>query len=162
MMVLTATSQAVVCDRAGALYYAGRVQTTPDGASANLTGVLVQRGDETLTASQGTWDTRAHTWTFAPVDDEAFPAIAVARDAGTRGGSLTAVFNAANEVAAWAFLDGRLGFLNIAAVVAETLERATKAGMAFGSGDACGAALSVDAEVRLMARSIIAGLASAA
>ena len=48
----------------GALYYAGRVQSTPDGASANLTGVLVQRGDETLTAPQGTWDTRAHTWTL--------------------------------------------------------------------------------------------------
>lgn len=63
----------------------------------------------------------AHTWTFAPVDDEAFPAIAVARDAGTRGGSLTAVFNAANEVVAQAFLDGRTSFLAIVDTVARVV-----------------------------------------
>ncbi|MGX9293611.1 1-deoxy-D-xylulose-5-phosphate reductoisomerase [Tsukamurella paurometabola] len=65
--------------------------------------------------------TQAHTWTFAPVDDEAFPAIAVARDAGTRGGSLTAVFNAANEVVAQAFLDGRTSFLAIVDTVAQVV-----------------------------------------
>lgn len=65
--------------------------------------------------------TQAHTWTFAPVDDEAFPAIAVARDAGTRGGSLTAVFNAANEVVAQAFLDGRTSFLAIVDTVARVV-----------------------------------------
>ncbi|MCA0158187.1 1-deoxy-D-xylulose-5-phosphate reductoisomerase [Tsukamurella sp. M9C] len=65
--------------------------------------------------------TQPHTWTFAPVDDEAFPAIAVARDAGTRGGSLTAVFNAANEVVAQAFLDGRTSFLAIVDTVAQVV-----------------------------------------
>ncbi|AUN40149.1 1-deoxy-D-xylulose-5-phosphate reductoisomerase [Tsukamurella tyrosinosolvens] len=65
--------------------------------------------------------TQAHTWTFAPVDDDAFPAIAVARDAGTRGGSLTAVFNAANEVVAQAFLDGRTSFLAIVDTVARVV-----------------------------------------
>ena len=73
-----------------------------------------------------------------------------------------AFFNAANEVAALAFLDRKLGFLNIAAVVAETLERATKSGMTFGSGDACAAALSVDAQARRLAQSIITDLAKAA
>ncbi len=100
--------------------------------------------------------------TFEAPDLARFPALDLARQALKAGGAAPAVFNAANEVAAFAFLDRKLAFLNIAAVVAETLERATKAGMVFGSGDACGAALSVDAEVRLMARSIIAGLASAA
>ena len=100
--------------------------------------------------------------TFEAPDLARFPALDLARQALKAGGAAPAVFNAANEVAAFAFLDRTLAFLNIAAVVAETLERATKAGMVFGSGDACGAALSVDAEVRLMARSIIAGLASAA
>ena len=100
--------------------------------------------------------------TFETPDLTRFPALDLARQALRAGGAAPAVFNAANEVAAFAFLDRKLAFLNIAAVVAETLERATKAGMVFGSGDACGAALSVDAEVRLMARSIIAGLASAA
>lgn len=100
--------------------------------------------------------------TFEAPDLARFPALDLARQALKAGGAAPAVFNAANEVAAFAFLDRKLAFLNIAAVVAETLERATKAGMVFGSGDACGAALSVDAEVRLMAGSIIAGLANAA
>jgi 1-deoxy-D-xylulose-5-phosphate reductoisomerase len=100
--------------------------------------------------------------TFEAPDLDRFPALALARAALKAGGAMPAVFNAANEVAALAFLDRKLGFLNIAAVVAETLERATKSGMAFGSGDACGAALQVDVEARGMARSAIAGLADAA
>ncbi|GLK49557.1 1-deoxy-D-xylulose 5-phosphate reductoisomerase [Brevundimonas intermedia] len=100
--------------------------------------------------------------TFEAPDLARFPALDLARQALAAGGAAPAVFNAANEVAAFAFLDRKLGFLNIAAVVAETLERATKAGMVFGSGDACGAALSVDAEARLMAETIIAGLANVA
>lgn len=100
--------------------------------------------------------------TFEAPDLARFPALDLARQALKSGGAAPAVFNAANEVAAFAFLDRKLAFLNIAAVVAETLDRATKAGMVFGSGDACGAALMVDAEARQMARSIIAGLANAA
>jgi 1-deoxy-D-xylulose-5-phosphate reductoisomerase len=100
--------------------------------------------------------------TFEAPDMKRFPALDLAHQALKAGGAAPAVFNAANEVAAFAFLDRKLAFLNIAAVVAETLERATKAGMAFGPGDACGAALSVDAETRRMAGSVIAGLANAA
>ncbi len=100
--------------------------------------------------------------TFEAPDLARFPALDLARQALKTGGAAPAVFNAANEVAAFAFLDRKLAFLNIAAVVAETLDRAMKAGMVFGSGDACGAALSVDAEARLMASTIIAGLANAA
>lgn len=100
--------------------------------------------------------------TFEAPDTERFPALDLARQALKAGGAAPAMFNAANEVAAFAFLDRKLAFLNIAAVVAETLERATKAGMVFGSGDACGAALAVDAETRRMAGSVIAGLANAA
>ena len=64
---------------------------------------------------------QAHTWTFEPVDSETFPAISVARAAGEAGGLRTAVFNAANEEAAPAFLDGRIGFTAIVDVVAETV-----------------------------------------
>ena len=64
---------------------------------------------------------RSHTWTFEPVDEETFPAIAVARAAGAAGGLRTAVFNAANEEAAPAFLDGRIRFPEIVDVVAETV-----------------------------------------
>ena len=84
------------------------------------------------------------------------------REALMAGGSAPTVFNAANEVAAYAFLDRRLGFLNIAAVVAETLDRATRSGMDFTSEDACDAALAVDAEARRIAEAIVSGLAVAA
>ncbi len=100
--------------------------------------------------------------TFEAPDAHRFPALDLARQALTAGGAAPAVFNAANETAAFAFLDRKLAFLNIAAVVAETLECATKAETAFGSGDACNAALSVDAEARRMARAVIANLANAA
>ncbi len=49
--------------------------------------------------------------------------LALARTAGERGGTAPCAFNAANEVAVAAFLDGRIGFLDIAVVVEETLSR---------------------------------------
>ena len=66
------------------------------------------------------WST-ASTWTFEPVDNEVFPAIDLARAAGTRGGSLTAVFNAANEVAAEGFFAGAIGFPRIVGVIGDVL-----------------------------------------
>jgi len=63
-------------------------------------------------------------WTFEPVDDEVFPAVRLARAAGERGGCLTAVYNAANEEAAEAFLAGRIRFPAIVQTVAEVLHAA--------------------------------------
>ena len=100
--------------------------------------------------------------TFEAPDDERFPALGLARQALTAGGAAPIVFNAANEVAALAFLDRRLGFLNIAAVVADTLSRVTAQGVDSGSESACDAALAVDAQARRMAESIIRGIAAAA
>ena len=100
--------------------------------------------------------------TFEARDDERFPALKLARQALQAGGAAPIVFNAANEVAALAFLDRRLGFLNIAAVVADTLSRVTASGVDSGSDDACDAALAVDAQARRMADSIIRGIAAAA
>ena len=62
-------------------------------------------------------DRRAQTLTFEPLDDAAFPAVALAREAGRRGSSAPAVFNAANEEAVAAFLAGRLPFVRIVDVV---------------------------------------------
>ncbi len=59
---------------------------------------------------------------FEPVDDDAFPLLGLARRAGERGGIHPCVFNAANEVAVGAFLDGRLPFLGISDIVERTLE----------------------------------------
>jgi 1-deoxy-D-xylulose-5-phosphate reductoisomerase len=61
---------------------------------------------------------------FEPVDEEAFPLLGLARRAGEQGGSLPCAFNAANEVAVAAFLDGRLPFLGISEVVERTLDEA--------------------------------------
>ena len=61
--------------------------------------------------------------TFEPVDDETFACLALARAAALAGGTAPCTLNAANEVAVHAFLRGRLGFLDIAAVIEETLAR---------------------------------------
>ncbi|MBX5440601.1 MAG: 1-deoxy-D-xylulose-5-phosphate reductoisomerase [Solirubrobacteraceae bacterium] len=61
--------------------------------------------------------------TFEPVDVDAFPCLRLAREAAVAGGTAPCVLNAANEVAVHAFLDGRLPFLGIPAVIEETLAR---------------------------------------
>ena len=67
--------------------------------------------------------------TFEAPDDVRLPALAVARQALTRGEGAPAAANAANEIAVAGFLDRRIGFLDIAAAVIDTLERLD------GSGD---------------------------
>lgn len=60
---------------------------------------------------------------FEVPDEVRFPAIRLAREAIEQGGAAPAILNAANEVAVAAFLDGRVGFLDIAAIVEAVLER---------------------------------------
>jgi 1-deoxy-D-xylulose-5-phosphate reductoisomerase len=62
------------------------------------------------------------TLEFSAPDDDAFPMLGIARRAGEAGGSYPCAFNAANEVAVTAFLDGRLPFLGIADTVARVLD----------------------------------------
>ncbi|WP_066583236.1 1-deoxy-D-xylulose-5-phosphate reductoisomerase [Sphingomonas pruni] len=59
---------------------------------------------------------------FEAPDEQRFPALALARRALTAGGGRPAILNAANEVAVAAFLAGKIGFLEIAAIVADTLD----------------------------------------
>jgi 1-deoxy-D-xylulose-5-phosphate reductoisomerase len=66
----------------------------------------------------------ASTWEFEPLDAAVFPAVELAREAGSRGGCLTAVYNAANEEAAAAFLAGRIRFPAIVRTIAEVLRAA--------------------------------------
>jgi len=66
--------------------------------------------------------TKAATWTFEPLDTEAFPAVELARRSGRLGGTAPAVFNAANEECVDAFHDGRLSFLQILDVVEAVLD----------------------------------------
>ena len=66
--------------------------------------------------------TTSHSWTFNPVDNERFPAIDLARRCGTLGGGLPAIFNAANEVAVAAFIEGKIGFTSIIEIVEEVVQ----------------------------------------
>ena len=68
--------------------------------------------------------TTASTWDFEPLDAAVFPAVDLAREAGRKGGCLTAVYNAANEEAAEAFLAGRIRFPAIVRTIAEVLRAA--------------------------------------
>jgi 1-deoxy-D-xylulose-5-phosphate reductoisomerase len=67
--------------------------------------------------------TRPETWEFFPLDDEAFPAVALARAAGERGGTAPAVYNAANEMCVESFRRGRLAFTGIVPTVQAVLSR---------------------------------------
>ncbi len=68
----------------------------------------------------------ASTWHFEPLDNAVFPAVDLARQAGTTGGCMTAVYNAANEESAAAFLSGRITFPAIVRTVAEVLHAADR------------------------------------
>jgi 1-deoxy-D-xylulose-5-phosphate reductoisomerase len=65
--------------------------------------------------------TQAHTWTFEPLDTDAFPAVTLAREAGRAGGTVPAVYNAANEQSVAAFMAGRIPFTGIVDTVAQVV-----------------------------------------
>jgi len=67
------------------------------------------------------WTTAA-TWEFFPLDEQAFPAISIARTAGRAGGTATAVFNAADEACVAAFMDRSIAFPHIVRTVEAVLE----------------------------------------
>jgi 1-deoxy-D-xylulose-5-phosphate reductoisomerase len=91
---------------------------------------------------------------FEAPDPVRFPALALARAALDAGGARPAILNAANEVAVAAFLAGQIGFLEIAAIVSDTLDRYDPPAPA-----TLDAVLAIDAEAR---RQATAGLKDAA
>ncbi len=102
--------------------------------------------------------TRVGALTFEEPDVERFPCLALARRALLAGGLAPVVLNAANEVAVAAFLEGRIGFTRIAALIADALERAP--GGPLASIEAC---VETDAETRRRVESWLpAGAPSAA
>ncbi|GGD80874.1 1-deoxy-D-xylulose-5-phosphate reductoisomerase [Microbacterium murale] len=66
--------------------------------------------------------TKASSWDFEPLDDAAFPAVALAKSVGRAGRTFPAVFNAANEQAVDAFHEGRLPFLGIVDTIARVVD----------------------------------------
>ncbi|MFJ4174077.1 1-deoxy-D-xylulose-5-phosphate reductoisomerase [Microbacterium sp. NPDC089696] len=66
--------------------------------------------------------TKAASWTFEPLDDEAFPSVALAKAVGRAGATFPAVYNAANEQAVTAFHEGRLTFLGIVDTISRVVD----------------------------------------
>jgi 1-deoxy-D-xylulose-5-phosphate reductoisomerase len=91
---------------------------------------------------------------FERPDEGRFQALTLARQAMQRGGMAPAVLNAANEVAVEAFLAGNLGFLQIAQLVAETLDMANGRGL-LGEVSDLGGVLATDASARLLALNLL-------
>jgi 1-deoxy-D-xylulose-5-phosphate reductoisomerase len=95
--------------------------------------------------------TRAHTWEFAPLDEDAFPAVRLAKQAGSAGCCRPAIFNAANEECVGAFLAGRLPFLGIV----DTLERVLAAATDFPEPGTVDDVLAAESWARARAQEII-------
>jgi 1-deoxy-D-xylulose-5-phosphate reductoisomerase len=68
------------------------------------------------------WSTKQN-WEFMPIDGAKFPAVELARRCGELGGGLPAIFNAANEVAVAAFINGAIPFVKIVDVVDATVQK---------------------------------------
>jgi 1-deoxy-D-xylulose-5-phosphate reductoisomerase len=66
--------------------------------------------------------TKAATWEFLPLDEDAFPAVGLAREVGAAGACFPAVFNAANEECVGAFLAGRTRFVDIVETVRRVVD----------------------------------------
>ncbi|MBC6464198.1 1-deoxy-D-xylulose-5-phosphate reductoisomerase [Actinomadura alba] len=107
--------------------------------------------DRVEDAAPGVDWARAHTWEFFPLDDEAFPSVALARHVGELGGTAPAVYNAANEECVEAFRQGRLPFLGIVDTVARVVnEHGNETG-----GLTLGDVLATDEWARIRARELI-------
>jgi 1-deoxy-D-xylulose-5-phosphate reductoisomerase len=110
--------------------------------------------------------TKAATWEFFPLDEQAFPAIGIARKAGMAGGTATAVFNAADEACVAAFLDRKIAFMSIVRAVEQVLDEHiaggdTREGSPWVSGNAVTLAdvEAADAWARIRALEVAAVLA---
>jgi 1-deoxy-D-xylulose-5-phosphate reductoisomerase len=106
--------------------------------------------------------TRVEPLSFQTPDDDRFPALGLAKAALRAGAGAPAALNAANESAVAAFLDRRIGFLDIAAVAAETVERMdASGGLQRGGGDILESAMEIDTAARRIALDVISRLNTA-
>jgi 1-deoxy-D-xylulose-5-phosphate reductoisomerase len=94
--------------------------------------------------------------TFEAPDDRKFPALRLARAAMEEGGAATTVLNGANEEAVAAFLEKRIGFLDIASTVEEALNRSVQTGVVTAP-QTVDDVLAIDRRARELARDVIGG-----
>jgi 1-deoxy-D-xylulose-5-phosphate reductoisomerase len=93
------------------------------------------------------WDSPT-SWDFYPLDEAAFPAVGLARRAGSAGGTAPAVLNGANEVCVDAFLNGRLPFTGIVSTVSAIVEEHLNSGWISGETVTLEDVLTADAWAR--------------
>jgi len=97
--------------------------------------------------------TTASTWTFEPLDSDAFPAVELAKRVGRAGSTFPAVFNAANEQAVLAFHAGRIGYLDILDIVERVVEAHTPGEMSLQAVLAAEVVARAEADTLIAARS---------
>src|SRR4051794_13273830 len=114
--------------------------------------------DRVPDAAPGVDWTLAHNWELRPLDDEAFPAVRLAKQAGSAGHCRPAIYNAANEECVAAFVSGRLPFLGIV----DTLEAVLAAAPDFDEPGTVDEVLSAEAWARAQAQRMIATAAEGA
>jgi len=107
--------------------------------------------DRVPDAAPGLDWTTAASWTFEPLDDEAFPAVALAREAASRGGTAPAVYNGANEACVADFLAGSISFTRIVDTVARIVSEHDPSGTGVTTLEDV---LEVDAWARARAREL--------
>jgi len=107
--------------------------------------------DRVPDAAPGLDWTTAASWTFEPLDDEAFPAVALAREAASRGGTAPAVYNGANEACVADFLAGSISFTRIVDTVARVVSEHETSGTGVTTLEDV---LAVDAWARARAREL--------
>jgi 1-deoxy-D-xylulose-5-phosphate reductoisomerase len=95
--------------------------------------------------------TSAHTWTFEPLDEDAFPAVPLARLVGTSGGTAPAAYNAANEECVAAFMVGAIPFTGIVKTVAQVV---SEHGGSHGPASGIDEILAADGWARARAREL--------
>src|SRR5262249_11518911 len=101
--------------------------------------------------------TRAHSWQLEPLDEKAFPAVALAKAAGSAGRCRPAIYNAANEEWVAAVTSGRLSFLGIA----DAIDRALQDAPDFAEPGTVGDVLAAEDWARAFAREHIAAVGAA-
>ena len=100
---------------------------------------------------------KASTWEFFPLDDEAFPSVRLAKQVGATGGTAPAVFNGANEECVAAFLAGRLRFPAIVDTIERVVAEHAGSGRSQGGDLTLEAVLEADSWARRRARELTAG-----
>ena len=100
--------------------------TIAQASPPNMKGPIAYAIAETTRIPKATapidWS-KSHKWEFSPIDSARFPAVDLARRCGELGGGLPAMFNAANEVAVEAFLNGLISFAQIVDVVDASVQK---------------------------------------